>query len=91
MPIKKNENARKNLIDAEVQRVVDLCQEAADKGLNSIMHTMPKDIQRDVRDILEEEHDIFVPTKVYCGLHSPPSHKIIEHYGDVSEMKLRWR
>ena len=91
MAIKVNEDARINLINSEVDRAVKDCQAAADKGLTSIMFTTNKDIQREVRDILNEKHEIFVPTQIYCGVNAAPSHKIINHYGDISEMKLRWR
>jgi hypothetical protein len=90
MPIKKNEDARKNLINSEVERAVKECQEAADKGLNSIQFTTQRDIQREVRDILDEEHDVRVPYLIFTGRYAPPSKLQIEHYGDTTQMKLKW-
>jgi len=91
MSIKVNKDARTNLISSKVNDIVKECQEAADKGHNSIYCTVDKDIQRDVRNALDKEHDIYVPHMVYCGVNARPSHLQIEHYGDTLEMKLKWR
>ena len=88
--IKTNENSRQELINSEVLRAVELCQQAADKGLKSIYFTTDKDIQRDVRDVLEGQHKIVVPTMFYCGVGARPSHPQVEHCGDKTEMKLKW-
>lgn len=90
MPIVKNTDARENLINSEVNRAVQLCQTAEDKGFNSIQFTTDRDIQREVRSRLKEEHGIVCPMLVFCGLYAPPSRLQIEHYGDKTEMKLKW-
>ena len=91
MPIVTNEKARLDFINSEVDRAVSECQASADKGRGSIYFTTSRDIQREVRDILEEKHNIYVPMMIYCGVNSRPSHLQIDHFGDKSEMKLKWR
>ena len=53
------------------------------------MFTTDKDIQREVRDKLDDEHDVFVPMMFYRG--PTPSHYQVSHYGETTEMKLRWK
>ena len=88
MPIIVNPEAIEALIQSEVTRAVDECQAAANSGKSSIYFTTSRDIQRELRNRLEDTHKIFVPTKFYQG--STPSHKVVEHNGDETEMKLVW-
>lgn len=92
MPIQKADpKVRENLVQSEVDRAVELCQEAENSGQKSIFFTTDRDIYQEVRQILDEEHDIIVPMMVYCGVNAPPSRLQIEHYGDQTEMKLKWK
>ena len=82
-----NQDARQKRIDIEVQRAFSECQEAANQGRASIYFSTDKDIQRDVRDTLEEKYKIFVPTIIS---RYGPSRPAVEHWQYRTEIKLRW-
>lgn len=82
-----NQDARQKRIDVEVQRAFSECQEAANQGREYIYFSTDKDIQRAVRDTLNEKHKIYVPTIIS---RYEPSRPAVEHWQDRTEMKLRW-
>lgn len=85
--ITTNFNALQKRIDSEVSRAFTECKQAADEGRNYIWFTTDKDIQRDVRDLLESNHNICVP--MYIPKHGS-SYRQVEHWGERTEMKLKW-
>jgi predicted transcriptional regulator len=87
MPIVTNQLAREKRIQVAIDLAVSVCQEAADRGLSSVFFTTDRDIQREVRDILEEQHKIYVPIKYSKD---SPSRTMVDHWRDRTEMKLQW-
>lgn len=85
--ITTNTNALTQRINNEVKKAFELCQKSADEGRQYIFFTTDRDIQREVREKLENEHKIYVP--MIISRYSP-SHPAVEHYGDKTEMKLKW-
>jgi hypothetical protein len=87
MPIKTNENALQERIKREVNRAVAECQNEANEGKAYLYFSTSRDIQRDIRDILEKEHSIYVPI-IYSRYGS--SRPNVEHYEETTSMKLEW-
>lgn len=85
--ITTNTNALTQRINNEVKRAFELCQQSANEGRKYIFFTTDRDIQREVRDQLEKEHNIYVPTIIPRYEHS---YLAVEHYGDKTEIKLKW-
>jgi hypothetical protein len=85
--IQTNLTALTQRIEKEVSRAFNECQQAANEGRRSIFFTTDRDIQRDVRQKLEDEHKIFVPVIIS---RDAPSRMSVEHCGDQTEMKLTW-
>ncbi len=85
--ITTNQDALTKRISSEVIRAFNECQEAANEGRKSIFFTTDKDIQRDVRNKLEEDHKIYVPTLIS---RYGPSRPCVEHWNDRTEIKLTW-
>jgi len=85
--IKTNLTALENRIKSEVERAITECQSSADSGRESIYFLTDKDIQRDVREILEKTHKIYVPI-IYSRYQS--SRNAVEHIGEKTEIKLYW-
>jgi cell division protein FtsX len=85
--ITTNTNALTQRIDNEVKRAFELCQKSANEGRQYIFFTTDRDIQRQVREKLENEHKIYVPTIIS---RDSPSRLAVEHYGDNTEIKLKW-
>lgn len=85
--IKTNANALTQRIENEVKRAFLECKESAEQGKKYIYFTTDRDIQRDVREVLEQQHKIFVP--IIISKFSP-SRPAVEHWGEKSEIKLSW-
>jgi hypothetical protein len=85
--IKTNQNALQERINKEVNRAYKICMENAEQGVGYAYFTTDKDIQRDVRDILESEHNIYVPNIYSRYSKTRPA---VEHWGEITEMKLTW-
>jgi hypothetical protein len=85
--ITTNQEALAKRISSEVARAFNECQMAANEGKKHIFFTTDKDIQREVRDKLKEEHKIYVPT---LFSRYGPSRPSVEHWNDRTEMKLTW-
>lgn len=85
--ITTNQDALSIRISSEVNRAFNECQAAANEGRRSIFFTTDRDIQRDVRDKLENDHKIYVPTIISRYGPSRPS---VEHWNDRTEIKLTW-
>lgn len=83
-----NLDARQKRIDEEVERAFNDCKKAADNGITGIYFITDRDIQRDVREVLQSKHNIYVPTIIS---RYAPSRLAIEHFSnDKTEMKLNW-
>lgn len=85
--IQTNQDALKKRIEDEVRRAFVECKESAEQGKKYTYFTTDRDIQRDVRDILEKDHKIFVPT-IFSRY--SPSRPAVEHFSERTEMKLTW-
>ncbi len=85
--ITTNQNALSLRISNEVNRAFNECQVAANEGRKYIFFTTDRDIQRDVRNKLEKEHNIYVPTLIS---RYAPSSLCVEHWNERTEMKLKW-
>jgi hypothetical protein len=85
--ITTNTDALQKRINSEVEKAFTKCKIAADEGRTFIYFKTDRDIQRDVRDILEKCHNICVPT--ICSPNAM-SRANVEHFQSVSEMKLVW-
>lgn len=85
--IQTNQDALKKRIENEVRRAFEECKESAEQGKKYAYFTTDRDIQRDVRDILERDHKIFVP--IICSKYST-SRPAVEHSFERTEMKLTW-
>ena len=86
--IKTNQNALEQRILSEVKRAFLECKESEEQGRKYTYFTTDKDIYREVRDKLETDHKIFVPTII--SKYSP-SRPAVEHFLERTEMKLTWR
>ena len=82
-----NVNARDKRIAEEVKRAFDKCKDAANEGREYVYFTTDRDIQRDVREALESNHKIYVPTIIS---RYEPSRIAVEHNGEKTEIKLKW-
>lgn len=85
--IKTNTNALTQRIESEVKRAFQECKESAEQGKKYVYFTTDRDIQRDVRELLEERHKIFVPIVIS---RYAPSRPAVEHWAEKSEIKLSW-
>lgn len=85
--IKTNQTALENRIKSEVERAISECQSAANSGRTNVFFTTDKDIWRDVRDILDDNNKICIPT-IFSRYQ--PSRLAVEHFGERTEIKLVW-
>jgi len=86
--IKTNMEELENRIVSEYKRAFHECKKAADSGRMYHYFTTDRDIQRDVRNMLEEKHGIFVP---FLNSLNGVSTYAVEHTRDKTEMKLKWQ
>ena len=84
--IKVNEQAIKNRIQTEVDRIIAECQEAADKGFQRHYVTTDRDIYRDVLDELEKDKISVIVRMFRHG----PSERDISHHGNLTSLGLVW-
>ena len=82
-----NQEALNKRISSEVNRAYSLCQDAASNGRQYIYFTTDRDIQRDVRDTLESQYNVYVP--MIISRYSASRYDI-EHSSETTEMKLSW-
>jgi 5-formyltetrahydrofolate cyclo-ligase len=85
--IKTNTDALQRRINSEVHRAFSECQNAANDGKSYIFFKTDRDIQMDVRIMLEKNHRIYVPSIIS---RYEMSRLNIEHHKDTTEMKLKW-
>ena len=86
MSIVTNQDALKNRIESEVNRILAECQERANNGYKRCYVTVDRDIYRTILDELEKHKVCVVVTIHRYG----PSTRAIEHYGDKTELGLVW-
>ena len=84
--IETNTDVRQKRIDVEVQRVIEECTETARQGRRYCFVSIDRDIQRDVRDILDEKTNLFVAIDYGAS----PSRPCVEYYDNVAEIKFTW-
>lgn len=85
--IKTNEEKRKEKVEAEIKRVIQICEKKATDGKTYAYVHLPKDVQRDVRDILDSTTNIFVA----IDYGSTPSRYCVDYYDkDTVEVKFTW-
>lgn len=84
--IETNTDVRQKRIDAEVQRVIEECTASAKRGCSYCFVSIDRDIQRDVRNILDEKTNLFV----CINYGASPSRTCVEYYGNVAEIKFTW-
>lgn len=84
--IETNESARQTKIDENVKYVVSECQRAAQAGKRYQYIILDRDVQRDVRDIVEKETNIFVAINYGAS----PSRPCVEYFGEKVEIKFTW-
>lgn len=82
-----NLTIRNQRIEKEVNRAFQMCKDAANDGRTYIYFNTERDIQREVRDMLETNHNIYVPMIIS---RYEPSRIAVEHNGDNTEIKLTW-
>jgi hypothetical protein len=82
-----NQNLLEQRVKNEVKRAFEECKRQAENGKTYIYFTTDRDIQREVRDLLENEHQIFVP-RIFSRY--SPTTSAVEHFGENTEMKLTW-
>lgn len=86
MPIVTNNDKRNERIETEVNRILIECQQKADNGHNRCYITTDRDIYRDVLDKLDT-HNISVIVTIH---RYGPSTKAISHFGECTELGLKW-
>lgn len=84
--IETNTDVRQKKIDAEVQQVIKICKETAKQGRQYCNITMDRDIQRDVRDVLNNTTNIFVAINYGAS----PSRTCVEYFQDEVIIKFTW-
>lgn len=84
--IETNTYVRQKIIDAEVKQVIKICKETAKQGRQYCNITMDRDIQRDVRDVLEKTTNIFVAINYGAS----PSRACVEYFQDEVIIKFTW-
>ncbi len=84
--ISTNESARQTKIDESVKYVVSECQKAAQQGKRYQYIILDRDVQRDVRDIVDKETNIFVAINYGAS----PSRPCVDYLGDKVEIKFTW-
>lgn len=85
--ITTNEDVRKKRIDEEVKRVIKICFDRATDGRSYAYVHLPRDIQREVRDILGDTTNIFVA----INYATTPSRHCVEYIDENNvEVKFTW-
>jgi Mg/Co/Ni transporter MgtE len=87
MPIVENQEAQKLLIEREIERVVQECQESADRGRKRCFCIIETSVRHEVIERLEKEHKI----RVIVNIDSTPSRRMIEKINNYQvEVGFAW-
>ena len=82
-----NEEKRMEQIEAGVNLVIQKCKSEADCGKRYAYVILPRNIQREVRDILEKTTNIYVT----INYGATPSRKCVEYIDENNvEVKFTW-